>query len=176
MALIIEIGGPDKRAAPVIIRTALGLASGREKEGGRGTGDLQNHPFMSPPIVQLVTQHRWEFCSWEDSHSQGVPSSPLHSCRGRCCGQLHRDRDLLKSRFPWLKYLLKTQGKVQLCFDIKILPRFGFHIFFRMLPCMELVALMISCSSPCLPHNLSAHWPCLLSFIHLKGPPCISAF
>lgn len=111
MALIIEIGGPDKRAAPVIIRTALGLASGREKEGGRGTGDLHNHPLMSAPIIQLVTQHRWEFCSWEDLHRQGVSSSPLHSSRGRCCGQLHWDRDLLKSRFPWLKYLLKTQGK-----------------------------------------------------------------
>lgn len=35
MALIIEIGGPDKRVAPVIISAALGPASGREE--GRST-------------------------------------------------------------------------------------------------------------------------------------------
>lgn len=51
MALIIEIGGPDKRVAPVIISAALGPASGRQKEAGRGTWRPAK-PFSD------VTSHR----------------------------------------------------------------------------------------------------------------------
>ena len=51
MALIIEIGGPDKRVAPVIIRTALDPALAEEKKGEEARGDQQNQPLMSLPSL-----------------------------------------------------------------------------------------------------------------------------
>lgn len=52
------MGGPDKRAAPVIIRTALDPTLAEGRKGAEARGDLQNQPLMSPPITQHVTQHR----------------------------------------------------------------------------------------------------------------------
>lgn len=173
MALTIEIGGPDKRVPPVIIRAALCPASGRIKKEVRHwvicITILWGH---LPSLCQSL--HTGERLGSGKRHRQGAATSPTHSSRGHRCGPLHWNTTLLELHL--LEYLLKTARAKSTLVWHQNPGRFGFHIFFKMLPYIELVTLAIFYSSPRLPRSLSAPWLCLLCFLHQEVPPSISPF
>lgn len=153
----------------MIIRAALGPASGRGKEGG---GGMQRSATLSPDVTSQSSLGMGESAP-RKRHSQGASSSPCPSSRGRC-DQLLWDPALLES-CPGSDTLPRA-GQSLPWFHIKILQDAAFMYFSEGFFTRSWWPSCFPIPPQYLPSNLPAPKSCLACFLHPVEPPPSSVF